>query len=459
MPSITRRDWTALAIVLIALMMMMHLNAQIASADDGSSMPTAAGAKQAVSADVYQRLEMLEHEVKRLHGELGETWINERRAEEVKALVHEVMADANQRATLLNDETLVGYDNGFFIRTADNNYLLKIRGLVMLRYIYNHRQGAPTGEDADESGFELSRTRFAFMGHVIDPTWKFMIWAGYTSSGSTALYDAYLTKILPHGFSITAGQFKIPIWKEFIVSETSQQFVDRSLLNAKCSGSYTQGVKVDWQNDMFHLTGSLNDGRGTINTNWYNDNHHLAVTGRAEWKVFGEWNNYKYFESWQGSDPLLVFGAAVHYEMGEHGGSNQNPDDFTWTVDGLWKFGGGNIFAAVTGQHTSGYSSASSSFPGDYVGFLVQGGFFVTPELELVARYEYAVPDQDSIPQLSVATIGANYFFKRWSARLGFDVSYSFNAMPAYWSNATSGWLVDNSHGQIVVRAQMQLLF
>lgn len=459
MPPISRRDWTALAIVIIALMMMMHLNAQLVSADTSDKMPTAAGAQQTVPADVYERLQMLENEVSRLHGELGQTWVNQRRAEEVKALVHEVLADAKQRATLLNDETLSGYDNGFFIRTADNNFYLKIRGLVMLRYVYNHRQDPPVGQDSDESGFELARTRFAFMGHVIDPTWKFMIWAGYTNSGNTALYDAWIKKILPHGFSVTAGQFKLPVWKEFLVSETSQQFIERSLLNSRCSGSYTQGVKVDWQNDMFHLTASINDGRKSINTTWNQDNHHFAITGRAEWKVFGEWSDYKDFESWQGSDPALFFGAAIHYEMGEQGGSNQNPDDITWTVDALWKLGGANLYAAVTGEHTDGYSTALGGFPGDYVGFLVQGGFFITPELEAIARYEFAAPDQESVAQLSVATVGFNYFFKKWSARLGFDVSYSFNEMPAYWASTSAGWLVDNSHGQIVVRAQMQLLF
>jgi hypothetical protein len=214
-PTISRRDWTVLAIVILSLMLVMQLQAQAepptVPSSEPSVMPTAAGAKDAVSAEVYQRLEMLEHEVARLHGELGQTWINERRAEEVKALVHEVMADANQRASLLSDEAMAGYDNGFFIRSADDNFYLKIRGLVMLRYIYNHRQEPPAGGDADVSGFELARTRFAFMGHVIDPTWKFMIWAGYTSNGGTALYDAWIKKILPHGFSITAGQFKLPV--------------------------------------------------------------------------------------------------------------------------------------------------------------------------------------------------------------------------------------------------------
>ena len=73
-----------------------------------------------------------------------------------------------------------------------------------------------------------------------------------------------------------------------------------------------------------------------------------AVTGRAEWKAFGDWKNYNDFESWQGSDPLLVFGVAANYQQGDTGGSTQNPDNITWTADALWKFGGGNVFAAIS---------------------------------------------------------------------------------------------------------------
>ena len=452
-----RHDWTWPIIVVIVLLMLVHLHAQAyAAAPDADA---ASNSNQAIPQHVLDRLEMLEHEVARLHDEAGEQWVNDRRAEEIKALVHETISDAQTRASLLTDDAIAGYNNGFFIRSADNNFYLKIRGMIQSRYVFNVRQNAPAGQDGDEGGFEIARTRFAFMGHIIDPTWKFMIWTGYSSSGGTLLLDAYIQKKLPAGFSVTAGQFKVPMWKEWLVSETSQQFIERSLLNAKASGSYTQGIKVDWGNDFLRLTGSFNDGTNSLNANWNNDKSHWAVTGRAEWKVFGDWGNYKTFESWQGSDPLLVFGLAANYQQGETGGTDQYPDAFTWTADALWKFGGGNIFVAAVGSQTSGMDSALGYEPGDYYGLLAQGGYFVTPQVEAFARYEFAVPDQDSIDHLSVASVGVNYFFKKWSAVASLDVGYSFNAMSSYWASSGTGWLVDGSHGQVVVRAQMQLLF
>ena len=66
-----RNDWTWTAIVIIALMLFAHLHAK-AQTDSTKSMPTAAGAQQVVSEQVFERLEMLENEVARLNAEKGE---------------------------------------------------------------------------------------------------------------------------------------------------------------------------------------------------------------------------------------------------------------------------------------------------------------------------------------------------------------------------------------------------
>lgn len=458
-----RRDWTWPVIVIIVFLMLLNLHAQTATAAPGSSDSGTSDSATAVDAPLPQhvldRIDRLEREVARLHGEEDQTWLDERRAEEVKALVHEVLSDAQTRASLLSDEALAGYNNGFFIRSPDGQFYLKIRGMIQTRYTFNIRQDEPAGQDGDQGGFEMARTRIGFVGHIIDPTWKFMIWTGYGANGSAILLDAWVKKELPAGFAVTAGQFKVPMWKEWLVSETSQQFIERSLLTAKTSGIYTQGVVGEWQNEMFHFALSFNDGMNATNSAWNADRTHWAVTGRAEWKAFGDWKNYNDFESWQGSDPLLVFGVAANYQQGDTGGSTQNPDNITWTADALWKFGGGNVFAAIVGSHNSGYDSATASYPPDYYGALIQGGYFITPELEAIARYECGFAEDDNIDQLSVASAGFNYFFKKWSARFSFDVGYSFNAMPAFWASSGMGWLPDNSHGQVVIRTQMQLLF
>ena len=68
------------------------------------------------NADLQARLERAETRIAELERAEQETWLNERRAEEVKALVREVMADADARASLLVGGGTAGHNGkNFFI--------------------------------------------------------------------------------------------------------------------------------------------------------------------------------------------------------------------------------------------------------------------------------------------------------------------------------------------------------
>ena len=43
----------------------------------------------------------------------GDTWLTEQRADEIRGLVQDVLADADTRASLLQSGTSAGYDDGF----------------------------------------------------------------------------------------------------------------------------------------------------------------------------------------------------------------------------------------------------------------------------------------------------------------------------------------------------------
>ena len=67
----------------------------------------------------------LEAQVNALRAEVadlkGDNWLNEARAEEVRTLVQDVLADSDTRASLLQSGMSAGYDNGFVIGSADGN--------------------------------------------------------------------------------------------------------------------------------------------------------------------------------------------------------------------------------------------------------------------------------------------------------------------------------------------------
>lgn len=425
----------------------------LAAATISADPPTTQDLQQQLQ-QANHRLDQQQQELAQLRATLGQNWLNQARQEQLRQLVREVLADAETRATLLDTPIIAGHDgSSFFLSSEDGKFLLRFKGMVQARHVYNTRDDS--GADDNLGGFEDGRTRFSFSGHVVDPTWTFLIWTGHHCNGDQLLLDAWITKALDDNWSVTVGQFKAPLWREWMVSETSQQFVERSLLSAAFGGSYTQGVKVDYASEQFRSTLSFNDGAATLNTTWNTPDTDYAFSGRAELLLAGSWKPYGEFESWRGEELMAVVGAAAHYQMGEYGTSTDESQIVRWTVDGTLEFGGVNLFAAFIGNHVSNGTSL------DQYGLLVQGGVFLTDKLELIARYEWGDSDTPTDQTLSVVTVGTNYFFARHRLRLTADVSYALEPVSATWANSFAGYLPDaaGQDGQIVVRTQMQLIF
>jgi len=376
------------------------------------------------------------------------------RATDVDKVVREVMADANERSRLLADSggANAGYNNGFFI-TSGEGFTLRIRGLLMTRYTYDHQQGS--GGDGDRGGFELARTRFGFFGNVIDPSWQFVLWTGYNADAGTTLLDAYIKKTFDNGVTLTVGQYKLPFWREWLISETRLPMSERSLLN-RYGGSYTQGVMLGYEKDQLHAYASVSDGINALNANALTEDvEGVALTGRIEWLAAGKWVQYSDFEAWPGDEPLVVIGASAHYQNGEYGTSAQETEILRWNLDGTVKWKKLSVLAAVTGN----YQDAVDSL--DQYGTLVQLGYFLTDNMEAHLRYEWGRSDIAGEEDLSIVTIGVDRHWAKHQVRVVFDIGYAFNSVSPFWASQQAGWRADadGENGQIVVRTQFELNF
>lgn len=431
---------------------------------------------------MQNRLDQVENENALLRRQTDQSWLTERRAEEVKTLIREVLADAETRASLLEDDLTAGWKDGFFLASEDGKFLLRLFGQLQVRHVLNTADNAQdNSEDPDEdlddtvNGFEMTRVRIGFKGHIFDPSWKYFIWQGYNWDGSALLLDAYITKVLGGGWSVSAGQFKTPLLREWLVSETRQQFIERSLIAGCLCGHYTQGAMLDYKGDRVHGTFSINDGLVGINSQWTDEDvEALGLTGRVEWIALGpaDWKRYADFESFRGEEMMLVLGAAGHWQQGEYGTSGSllsNGDEaeiIRWTLDAHLELGGANVFVAFVANHLSEAENVPDL---DQYGLVVQGGVFVTEDTELIARYEWGDNDVDGCDTLSLVTVGVNKFFHGHALKLTTDVGYAFNSLQRVdVGGNTFGWPAefhgyqpesDSSDGQIVWRTQLQLLF
>jgi hypothetical protein len=460
----------------------------------------------------------------------GSRWLTESRAAEIRGIVTDVLADASSRDSLAGAGLGAGWSKdqgGFFLASEDGSFKLNIKGQVQVRWAMNSRENGGLGATADKSsswGFENRRTKLTFSGHVIDPSVTFEVKPIFNrtpaslSSGGQALSsgnivgsveDIWVQKRFDSGFSVRAGQFKAPFLREELVSSGAQLAVERSLVNDLFSTKFAQGVQVEFgggKDDSLRATLFYGDGlranasrvpsgstsaagsyAGSYTTAFNANPTDYAFAGRVEHLGAGSWRQMRDLTSFRGEDTawMLGFGAmAQSLRPTAEGPLAVTATDSMWgvTADLTVDFGGANLFVygvyrdvALAGAAPTRGGGTSDSF-GQW-GVVVQGGVFVSDEVELFARYELGDTGTDrfrvsepgvELKTASVATVGLNWYIGgskdlKWSTDvgLGFAPVGDFASSGADWlgdGSSTAGEGSTND-GQWVVRTQLQLLF
>ena len=80
------------------------------------------------------------------------------------------------------------------------------------------------------------------------------------SGGDLELQDAYIGKVLGNGWTVLAGQVKVPMTREFQVDSMHQLAVERSMVDLEYGARRTQGVALAYGNDQMRLTCAYADG-------------------------------------------------------------------------------------------------------------------------------------------------------------------------------------------------------
>lgn len=421
------------------------------------------GSSQHAQDETMAEIAALKAELAELRGQTGDNWLTEQRASEIRGLVQDVLADADTRSSLQGSGMTAGWDRGFFLASPDGNYRLRVQGQIQFRYAMNFRD-SDDSIDSTTHGFENRRTKLNFSGNVIDRTWKYRVQGAFNRSGGDfGLEDAWIQKDFENGFYIRAGQFKPPVLREELISSGRQLAVERSLLNERFNQDFSQGVEVGWEGDWIRGQFMFHDGTGNRNTAALSSTSEWAFSARAEVLLGStDWKQFDDFTSWSGESFGVLVGAAINWERSEFGlsgtpaGGKVAP--LTLTVDAQIEFGGANLYGAFVYRDTDTEGSGSQ----DQIGFVIQGGVFIIPdEVELFARYEWGDPDSSAEDDLSVATVGVNWYWAKHAAKWTTDVGLSFNEVSSGWASSGANWLADAPGGddQFVIRSQVQLLF
>ncbi len=419
----------------------------------------------------------------------SESWSSD--ADEVRALVAEMLADSETRSSLLQSGGTAGHDGKFFLASPDGNFRLNVGGQVQFRYTANFRDddGMIGFDDDDdgiidrservddfEGGFQTRRTKLTFSGHVYEPELRYKVQGAFDRAGGAfILEDAYVEYDMSNGWSVRWGQFKLPLLREELVSSKYQLAADRSVANELFNQGRSQGIQVTYADEMWRFRAAFSDGLASANSDLGADPADWAITGRVEVLIAGEWSQFKDFTSEPGSDYGVMVGAAGHFEQSPDVPGGTVIDRFSYTVDASVEGDGWNVFAAFIGNTLSDVPVGLGTQDADNFAFVVQGGLYVAEDIEIFARYDHIFLDDDVFvgdDEFKTLTAGANYYMYGHAAKFTADVQWFFDSTDGLFAGAAAGGLAGagantgiglldsgDEDGQIALRFQFQLLF
>ena len=461
--------------------------------------------------DLHQSLEEAKLANKTVRLELDETrdslnndqWLTEERAASVMTLVHDVLADSNERVNLYGDGTMMGWNDGFHMTSADGRFQLNIGGLLQSQFIGRWQGVNSTNSNTYDEwryGIGVSRTQLNFGGHAFGRGLSYYMEFGWGSADPynlTAQGGFYIPRMLEAWIAfqlnsetkVRVGQFSLPFTKEGLIQSPYQMAVTSTLVELRMGLEQSQGVEVDWKSDDRHFSLVLSNGspamfQGPLWLNWgpgfagnpawnatppwpaLQRDTLYAITMRHEWKLLGDWDQFDQFTSPPGSERGVLIGLAGHRQNNELDSPDAIggfPDGVFWgvTADIMMQFDGASLYGAVIYERIRDINLITLPTL-NALAFVVQGSTYVTNQTELFARWESGGPDREVVggDHLQILTLGMNHYMDGQDLKFTADIGFSFGEVSGVMANTESGWIADTRRrDQVVLRTQLQLMF
>jgi hypothetical protein len=199
----------------------------------------------------------------------------------------------------------------------------------------------------------------------------------------------------------------------------STQMGDYSIFEYQWGAGQQVGVAAKYEADMVRVQGGWYNVVSTVdaggdpenyNNQWNNPNNQsVAVAGRAEYKVAGTWEQFSKESSFKGEEFGLLVGGGVIWQNGRNENTTDYGNPFALTADAQAKFGGFNVIGQLLWATGAPDANNDSNW-----GFNVQGGAFVTDDLEFFGAWAYAQTNDTT----NFLQAGANWYFAKNSMKM-----------------------------------------
>jgi phosphate-selective porin OprO/OprP len=298
-----------------------------------------------------------------------------------------------------------GYDKGFFVRSDDSRYQLKLGARVQVR----HEATIPeTG--AASSAFSIPRARLKLSGNVFTDALEYKIEADF-GKGQVTLKDFFGDYAVLDAFHVRAGQFKRPFSRQEVNSSGKHIFSDLALtgdafgagrdLGLMLHNDYERSPTFEWAvavmngtGDKGALSGSVvvdpDTGEGEITSGKFSN---VPETFRPQLVLRVGYNHGKlagYSEGDLEGGPLR-FGVAGSVKLtfdadNAHQGNIAGDLDFVLKVHGFALDGAFFVMSAQDGTAFTDQSLAST-------GVHAQASYLIAGHVMPLLRYARVMPD------------------------------------------------------------------
>jgi phosphate-selective porin len=249
-----------------------------------------------------------------------------------------------------------------------------------------------------ENGFSVGNARLQVYGEF-DNKFGYQLQTNFVSS--TVLLDANMYYNLTPNFSVKAGLFKSPFSYEYLTGAAATDFVNRSSVVNQLAPKRQLGLQLQGKlaDGMFKYTAGMFNGNG-FGPN-QNDDDRFLYTARLETNSgLGG-----------GLGDSFVMGLNASYEQSESATSGAG---LLSQVEGEQLLLGADTRISYNNMMLAGefiYSMIETDVGPEYnpFGYYVTGGYFVTPKMQLLARWDYF--DGDFIGASSESVIGGINIF------------------------------------------------
>ncbi|KPK75640.1 MAG: hypothetical protein AMJ79_10530 [Phycisphaerae bacterium SM23_30] len=458
-----------------------------------------------------QEIEALKARIAELEVKQSELAVNQRNAELLRSMISE-MAE-NSRSVSQGTGLTSGYNNGFFIKTADEQFLIRFNGQLQFRHTYGLTDdrsnnlnaegiyvGSPAGVDSSFNAFELTRPRLKMSGHVLkDLKYKVVMEFKDDNTDYGRLLDFEAAYSFMPELGIKVGRYKAAFGREYNITNTNMMMVDRSLANAVFNTGRSNGVELFGacplaDTSVYYRAGIYNGFRDITSKPFEDNDNNPAVAARmviplmgAEPADFANESDLAFHEN-----PVMQLGCNFAYanaltEGHVAGGADDNyivlvrgEDGYSNGVtlggevsmvgaDIAYKYQGLSLILDGYYQHVD-LDSEEFSFAEqfgsmrstdicgcevDNYGFTAMAGcFLVRNEFELVGRFSGICLDNTNDAYEYAG--GWNWYLGGQNLKLSMDISY-IDDLPVTSSTANYHGVQNNA--LFLIRTQLQVTF